>query len=341
MTTTEFIYSIEAFDDEKPLGNFPVELDLEPAAECLRLAQLRAEGTIPGDSARITPEWGDTGEPRVGGFIASRGEINVRLGTELFQAPARALRKQLVDGKRIVEDATFRYKPLAFRQPAAPRRSTVILDGEVTETLPPIGEASIHALCARGTLHDAEHAGDADFPVLIPQRVLEELEALTRAAGGIETGGVLIGRLVRDALAREIAVEVTALIAAEHTQAKSVSLTFTPETWAAVDAAVDLRRRGEIALGWAHSHPVHAWDICKNCRPEQRAVCALRKPFLSSDDLTLNRAVFSRAFNVALLASHDAFVEFALFGWREGVVRRRAYHVLPFKTAPSPVGAQP
>ena len=94
-----------------------------------------------------------------------------------------------------------------------------------------------------------------DMPVFIPQRVLDEAAALTRAADGRETGGVLIGRLHRDAALPEIFAEVTAQIPAEHTQGTAAKLTFTAETWSAASAAIRLRSQGEVYLGYWHSPP--------------------------------------------------------------------------------------
>ena len=153
-------------------------------------------------------------------------------------------------------------------------------------------------------------------------------EALTLEAGSAETGGILIGHLYKDASLPEIAVVVTAQIPARHTVSKTTKLTFTAETWTAVQAALDLRRSGEKMVGWFHSHPSFAF--CNpECPPERRATCALQKPFLSGDDLLLHRAVFAKAWQVALLCNNaDAGLEFALFGWRHGLVQRRGFTLL-------------
>jgi hypothetical protein len=167
----------------------------------------------------------------------------------------------------------------------------------------------------------------ADIPVFIPQRVLDEVESLTRAAGSMETGGILIGHLYHDPSLPDIAVVVTAQIPAQHTESQTTKLTFTAETWTSVQAALDLRRSGELMVGWFHSHPSFAF--CKpECTPERRAKCALQKPFLSAEDLLLHRAVFPKAWQLALLCNHaDAGLEHVLFGWRQGLIKRRSFTI--------------
>ena len=60
------------------------------------------------------------------------------------------------------------------------------------------------------------------MPVFLPQRVLDEAAALTRAERGRETGGVLIGNLRHDPAVPDIFAEVTAQISAEHTRGDAV-----------------------------------------------------------------------------------------------------------------------
>jgi proteasome lid subunit RPN8/RPN11 len=92
-------------------------------------------------------------------------------------------------------------------------------------------------------------------------------------------------------------------------------------------ARLDRRPAGEVFAGWFHSHP----DFCSpDCPPAKRAVCPLRVPFLSEADLLLHAAVFPAAWSVALLVTDagDARIP-ALYGWRDGIVRRRGFHITP------------
>jgi hypothetical protein len=165
------------------------------------------------------------------------------------------------------------------------------------------------------------------MPLFIPQRVLAEAKALSKEAGAKETGGILIGHLGRDSQLPEIFAQVTAQIPARHTEASLTSLTFTSETWTAVRNALDLRRKGELMLGWWHSHPVREW--CKDCSAESQKACAMAVDFFSAHDHALHRTVFPRAYSVALvvndLSENDA--TFSMFGWRRGLLESRGFHL--------------
>ena len=109
----------------------------------------------------------------------------------------------------------------------------------------------------------------------------------------------LVGKLHRDPAGGDLLVEITAQLPAPHTVSQAASLTFTPDTWAAVDRALALRRRGELMLGWWHYHP----DFCRKCPPENRRRCHLAATFFSAEDVNLHRTCFGRAYHVALLVS--------------------------------------
>jgi hypothetical protein len=197
----------------------------------------------------------------------------------------------------------------------------------------PARDASLAALLAR-----AKPAGVVDgddMPVFVSPQVLQEAAERTHAEEGTETGGVLIGMLWRDADAGEIFAEVTAQIPAEHTSGNNVKLTFTPQTWAATDAALRLRGRGESYLGYWHSHPVREWCKAKECTPEKQKSCRLAKDFFSADDEAVMRAAFPRAYSVAIVANDTAFTDltFSMFGNREGLLQPRGFYVLEENTS--------
>jgi hypothetical protein len=329
MTTASFRFQLAISDAAKtPLGQFPIEPpDLVPAEQHLALVELRAAGVPLNAPALIEPRWSAEGEPHLASLLVTRGTRSLELGWEHFRPSALEISARLVAEGKLKDGDLFHYRPLAFRQPPAPQRSR-IAGVEDDDPLAAACARQFDDLFERSSEHDAQFADAEDFPVFIPASVLDEFAAQTRAAGALETGGILIGRLWRDPARCEIAVEVTALIAARHTEAKSVSLKFTPATWSAVRDAIALRNSSEVPVSWIHSHPVWSWDYCKDCPPEKRAVCSLRRPFLSSDDRSLHRVVFPAAFSVAFLASFDSEIEWACFGWRRGVVQRRAFHLL-------------
>jgi hypothetical protein len=174
-----------------------------------------------------------------------------------------------------------------------------------------------------------------DMPVFVSSRVLEEAAERTHAEQGTETGGILIGMLWRDVGTGDLFVEVTAQIPAQHTSGSNVKLTFTAQTWAAASAALRLRARGEIYLGYWHSHPVREWCKAKECTPEKQRTCHLAKDFFSPDDEAVMRAAFPRAYSVAIVANDTAFTDltFSMFGNREGSTQPRGFYVLEEKTS--------
>ena len=105
-------------------------------------------------------------------------------------------------------------------------------------------------------------------------------------------------------------------------------LTFTERTWTDAQGVLDLRGGDEQWCGWWHRHPVASW--CRNCTPEKQRVCRLASDFFSEHDRQVQRAVFSRAHNVALVFNDVAFTDssFSLFGWREGDIHPRGFHLI-------------
>jgi len=169
---------------------------------------------------------------------------------------------------------------------------------------------------------------ESDLRVFLPGAVLRETMLASREAGSSEIGGILIGNFFRDPESRELYLEVTAQIPARHAGSSLTRLTFTPETWTAVQAAIDLRRRGETWLGWWHSHSFMK-KVCDTCEKKGKG-CSSHAAFLSEQDLHLHRTVFSGAHHLALVLSDSPCSGFiwALFGWREGMVTLRGFDIV-------------
>jgi hypothetical protein len=191
----------------------------------------------------------------------------------------------------------------------------------------PLGEASLAALLDRSVPVGPDRP-PGRMPVFVPRRILDETFALAGDAGDVETGGALLGALRRDGNAGDVFVEITAQVPAAHTVADSTRVTFTPATWAAVQAAIALRGRSELLAGWWHLHP----DACRlrGCPRERRARCAAASPFFSAEDVHLHTTCFPSAWHVALLVSDSTLrgMTWSLFGWSQGMVGARGFHVL-------------
>jgi proteasome lid subunit RPN8/RPN11 len=218
-----------------------------------------------------------------------------------------------------------------FLVAAFPRQDLAASEGKprfVAEELEPpllLSEQCLNEVTCSATPVGIVDAGL--MPVLIPRRVLREAATLSRGAGAKETGGVLIGRLHRDPQLPAIFARVTAQLPARHVEATVGSLTFTSETWTEVRAALELRKKDELMLGWWHSHP--ARELCRKCPVERQKNCLLAKDFYSAHDHALHRTVFPKAFSVGLVVNDVSYSDptFSLFGWNQGILEPRGFFI--------------
>lgn len=320
------------------LGLVPVEPDWGPALECTRLyfarrGELAVVGG--GEGASIRPLWDSSkGAPNCRGFrvVISRNgarPVSSDYTTGHFRALARQASAQLVEEGKLAAGDHFQYRVVAYeRDKKDEQEEAGRLNAE--ERTPAVALLDSTLADWRRRSAPSGVVDDDDMPVFIPRHVLDEAAALTAAERGRETGGVLIGNLRRDPDLPEIFAEVTAQISAEHTRGDAVKLTFTSDTWAAADAAIKLRRRSEVYLGYWHSHPVREWCKSRQCTPEKQQSCSLARDFFSADDQALLRAVFPRAYSLGLVVNDTSFEDltFSLFGWREGSIGPRGFYIL-------------
>ncbi len=338
MLVNDYRYGLLLFrQDGSALGTAAVTIDWEPAAECARLEHARRGGVpLCGEgSASIEPLWDKTeGEPYMRGFRVAYASGSQKVISDFpsgyFSELAAKASAEFVKRGKLEAGDTYLFQAVAFAKNGNNKPSGG-LALEVVEEKPDLELVESRLIDFRRCSSPSGVVDADDMPVFIPQRVLDETAALTRACEGRETGGVLIGRLHHDAALPEIFAEVSAQIPAEHTQGTVAKLTFTAETWSAASAAIRLRNQGEIYIGLlAHSHPVSAWCRAKNCSPEKQKSCPLAKDFFSEDDVAVMRAVFPRAYSLGLVANDTAFLDlsFSLFGWREGKIQPRGFYLL-------------
>lgn len=324
-----------------PLGQLPVDPDWEPAVQWAHFEAVR-QGKLPPlmrcSSARVEPVWHpECGEPRVDGIRIAfdrddqdgEGLLSFVIPQAYFRPAVEVGSAVLVEEGKLQEGQRFTYEVNAFPRPrpAADARHPSDSGFTVEEIIQPLplGSVSLEATLQGAKRINGPGWSDGDVPLFIPEGVIAEAKELARQAGEFESGGVLIGRLFRDAAGHELFSVVTAFIAAPHAKAETTRLTFTADTWAAVRAAVELRGQDELLLGWAHSHPF--W--CRSCPEERRRDCPLLRPFFSAHDVALHRAVFSGPFHVAVLLSDLGEDDLAcdVFGWRYGMVMHRGYYM--------------
>jgi len=335
MLESGYRYVLELFkEDGAWLGRVSAEADWIPALEWTRLWALR-RGLLPREAlaatASLEPVWdAEAGEPHLAGFqvaIAAAGrEARCSFATAYFRTLAEQASRHFVEQGLLCEGEIFRFAVAAYRRfPPSDN------GGGAVELPPPL---SIHPASLEAYLRRAAPVGviDAqDYPVFLPAALLKELEELTRAHAGFETGGVLIGRLLHDPAAPELFAELAAQIPLRG-QGEPTRLSFTPERWTEIQAALALRRREETCLGYWHSHPVAAWcrEKGRQCCPERLPACALAEGYFSGEDRALLRAVFPRAYSLGLVVNDQPLgrLTFSLFGWRRGLIQPRGYYVL-------------
>lgn len=330
-----------------PLGRVVVEPDWLPAIEHARFEAIRT-GLLPASDAappaRIEPVWHrEAGAPTLSAIRvvveneSSRSESVVP--TDYFQPSAHLASRQFVDRGLLGVADRYTYRVTAFA--VAPNddesQDAGGLSVETIATPLTIVDRPIEPLLERSVLVGGDD--EADPPVFIDRRILEEAGAAVRVADRVETAGILVGRLHRDTVDPGLLfIELTAQIPARHLTQEAMQVTLTSRTWADARSAVALRDRGEAILGWWHSHP----DWCRDCSEDRRRECALSGVFFSSDDVALHRTVFPRADHVALLLSDRAGVIIpSLFGWRRGTVTYRGFHVTGERTPPTRPPATP
>ena len=321
------LYAVQVVrEDGTEVGQVPIQVDWEPARESLRLAAL--ESGVPTDAAfllecAIHPIWhAERGQPFLGGIemSAGAGELRETLSLEYFSDAARSVTKRMVAEGTLQKGDLVRCLPVAFAEPVREEPS-LTRHGRPIPPRIPLREGLLPEYASQASLFGTT---DQELPVFVPRDVLEQATEQTEREPGRETGGILIGNLWRDRESGSLFVGVTAQIPARHTEATSSKLTFTPETWSDLQAALTLRGKQEIMVGWWHSHPVREW--CKACAPEKRAECALAQGFLSEDDRMLHRTVFPRAYSVALVVNDlESGPTFSLFGWSGGRIATREF----------------
>lgn len=354
-------YVLEIYKKDAPhehVGTFAVKPDWEPALEWARFGAMCSDLSPPyvlgGNSGTIEPRWhARNGPPYLEGvkaIVARDGPTPIGLDIPLayFADTARSASSALVESGKLAAGDLFEYLACAYEcqdQPAA-----LGSEQRPVFTITPVGQVlDVRDLDMDELLAGSSPYGSVDnetIPVFMPRETIREAVELMVRAGDKETGGILIGQMHRDLGHRRLFLEVTAQIPVQHAQQELARLTFTPATWTAVDAALALRGKGEMQLGWWHSHPASHW--CDECPPETRARCktsgAPSGDFFSSHDVALHRAVFPRAYSVALVVSdgcgNAGVPTWRLFGWRYGMVMARGFHLLETAELPAAASVQ-
>jgi hypothetical protein len=316
--------------DGRTVGRMPLEPDWQPVIECAAFAAMR-RGRLPlragAHDGRVEALWeaGD-GAPRITGFRVCVDGAEPRAVSLAYLLPdARIAAAQLVAAGALEAGETYSYRVLAGADDPATGAIALEFAVEDVGAVLPVRDAVLADRLAGAERWGPAPAGD-EFPVLVSRALLDATAAQARANPDVEVGGVLVGHLLRDRAGGELALEVTAQIAARHTVADATSLTFTAETWAAVDAAVAARGGDLLRCGWAHWHP----NWCRRCPLDHQRRCTRALPALSAEDVHLTRVCFPQGHAVALLTSESIHtgLTWSLYGWRDGVLAPRGFEIV-------------
>jgi len=310
-------------------------VDWLPALEYAKWERVRRHPCPPmvldQHAGRFEPSWDlRRGRPYIDGVQVCLGDAGrFPLPLDYFAPAVREAAARLVAAGQLVDGDVCRYRLRAVPSPGSairPRGSESAL--RVDPVLDPLAvrPGSVSRFLERAVIADGQP--EHGLPVFVKAEVIQQVRDLTRDAKARETGGVLIGHLRFDRTIPEVFLEVTAQIPAEHAEGERASLTLTPATWAAADTARRARGRQETCLGWWHSHPADQW--CAGCPEETPRKCSLSCDFFSSQDRALHRCCFARAFQIALVVTQqgDAILSHAMYGWWQGAIERRTFHVL-------------
>jgi proteasome lid subunit RPN8/RPN11 len=321
---SRFLYSLDFYPPSGTGWSLPFEKpDFGPLVEWAQLQALKRGWFPSAGTAVIEPTFRETGDSRLEGFQiqipVDGGSFEQNLGFTCFADVAAVYRAALVKTGKLSDEECY------WNLSAWPSEEGI--EGIV----PALSiSADIQVGAIRDRLAQARTEGlpaEDDMKVLVPAGILEESAEAARGAAPMECGGVLLGHLRRDADSGELFAEVTALIPALRAIPSETELRFTPDAWKCVRDAAALRARGEVWLGWAHSHPVLHWE-CGQCPIERQRVCARATHLFSEQDRCVHRTVFPRAFSVGIVANVlSGEVVHSCFGWREGRIVERGIFV--------------
>ena len=157
--------------------------------------------------------------------------------------------------------------------------------------------------------------------VYFAEEVVARMKRHACAETSHEIAGILLGHVDH----QHNTVHVHACIPARHTRASQGNVTFTHESWAEINAAMDADYPDYVILGWYHSHPNFG-------------------VFLSSYDTFIHQNFFSASWQIAYVVDpirHDE----GCFVWEAGALVRvpeiKLYVTTPTGDQPDEAAATP
>jgi len=300
-------------------------------------------------TSRIIPTHGDGTDGRCASFTFEATDPLGRSAQREYALEAfhdvasRGSQRLLADG-RLKPDDVYYYEVIVQRRPPPAKKAGAELF-KMTAKNPPL---AFERLPLRSLLDRARKVGKMDDRwsyVFFTKKALAAAERYARRGGSvnppIETGAVLVGPLCSCPQTGEMFAVVCDVLEVKDAEGSSFSLSYTGETWQGIQAVMRARQahpatRAHRILGQAHGHNFRpdfkageGHGSCQTC--PKLAECRLTSVFISQDDRTWTRAVFSRQpWQLGLIFGHDARGSdiHALFGLRDNRLAERGYHVI-------------
>jgi hypothetical protein len=263
------LYDVVAPFLEQALGR-PLEKGEVPFVLMLRVAAMAEESTFDGSLRNVTPEYG-----YMTIFLKSGGRMVYRHPhpvVEVISAGLPGWIERAAPGHPPVAAFALRTsdKPPssqstpaeiedsvdAPRAPEAPERRDSrpgFRIRPIEEPPPPLRRRDSFA--AAWVEDPKGEPTDPFVRVYVDASVHRELAASRRFSLDVEEGGFLFGRVYRDEEAKDhYLVEVTRFVAAEHTGASLLHLTFTGESFASMRRQLQSAEGDVRLIGWYHTH---------------------------------------------------------------------------------------
>ncbi len=219
----QYVLILSKRDTGAMLGRFPVKIDWTPVQEALTFKLIR-QGALADYgqplSIQIEPEWLNhaSGQSIRGiqatALIGNDRSESLLFSIDYFRPQAQRVADRFVETGQLKPGDLFDYRVLALQPRAGSTAPLPRFTVEPVAMPARISASSLDLLMGRAILLGTGIVGDV--PVFVHWRVLEEASVLTRQAGELETGGVLVGHLRRDPESKEVFLEITAQIPA-HT----------------------------------------------------------------------------------------------------------------------------
>lgn len=134
------------------------------------------------------------------------------------------------------------------------------------------------------------------FAIVITRSTLEAIHTHGQSDTSVEICGVLVGEIRHDRISPYLLID--AHIAGEKAKSRGTQVTFTADTWDAIQQAMEQMHAGKKIVGWYHTHP--GFGV-----------------FLSGMDLFIQDNFFNLPWQVAWVYDPIAQTD-GVFVWKEG-----------------------